>query len=197
MAEPTLGLRERKKVKTRLAIKAEAFQLFQKHGYEATTVEQIAEATEISPSTFFRYFPTKESVLIENQYPIEIVERFDQQPEKLGLVDAMHAAVTEIFAELPSDELAALRKRNQLIMSTPDLRAAYMEHLFGLMTMIASKAARRSNGSEDSLEIRTFAWVMQGVLTAASTQWTENSDITIIEAFDRAFAVIAEISVRK
>ncbi len=62
--DPTLGLRERKKIRTRETIRREAFRLIEENGYAATTVEQIAEAAEVSPSTFFRYFPTKESVLL-------------------------------------------------------------------------------------------------------------------------------------
>ena len=49
-----LGLRERKKIKTRQAIRREAFRLFDANGYAATTVEQIADAADVSPSTFFR-----------------------------------------------------------------------------------------------------------------------------------------------
>src|SRR5215470_9181781 len=60
------GLRERKKAKTRAAIRQHAFQLFREQGYEATTVEQIAEAAEVSHSTFFRYFPTKEAVVLQD-----------------------------------------------------------------------------------------------------------------------------------
>ena len=53
------GLRERKKQKTRESIQRTALRLFEKQGYEGTTIEQIAAAAEISPSTFFNYFPTK------------------------------------------------------------------------------------------------------------------------------------------
>src|SRR5712692_1098848 len=63
-----LGLRERKKLKTREAIQREAMRLFQKHGYEETTIEQIAAGAEISPSTFFNYFPTKEDVVLYDAY---------------------------------------------------------------------------------------------------------------------------------
>src|SRR3954449_11756401 len=63
-----MSLRERKKQKTRWAIQEHALRLFAQQGYEATTVEQIAAAAEISPSTFFRYFPSKEDLVIQDQY---------------------------------------------------------------------------------------------------------------------------------
>src|ERR1700722_14990643 len=63
---PPPGLRERKKIKLRRAIQAAALRLFETQGYEHTTVEQIAEAAETSTTTFYRYFPTKEDVVLDN-----------------------------------------------------------------------------------------------------------------------------------
>src|SRR4030088_2765953 len=62
------GLRERKKLKTKEAIQREALRLFQERGYDETTIEQIAAAADISPSTFFNYFPTKEDLIIFDRY---------------------------------------------------------------------------------------------------------------------------------
>jgi AcrR family transcriptional regulator len=66
--ERSYDLRERKRTRTRLAIQADAIRLFAEKGYENTTVEDIAYAAAISPRTFFRYFPTKEDVVLWDEY---------------------------------------------------------------------------------------------------------------------------------
>jgi AcrR family transcriptional regulator len=103
-----LGLRERKKIKTRQAIRREAFRLFDAHGFAATTVEQIADAAEVSPSTFFRYFPSKESLLLADD--LSEFENTRQRlifsiPElKAALYDEYHRTVT-VMAEAIGDRI--------------------------------------------------------------------------------------------
>src|ERR1700728_665600 len=64
-APPDLGLRERKKARLRQQIIDTSIRLFRKHGYEATRIDDIVQALEISQPTFFRYFPSKDAVLRE------------------------------------------------------------------------------------------------------------------------------------
>jgi len=97
------GLRERKKAKTRAAIREQALRLFREQGYQGTTVEQIAAAAEISPATFFRYFPTKEDVVLQDDVDVLTMAAFDAQPPGLSPVAAVRAAAAATFAGLTED----------------------------------------------------------------------------------------------
>ena len=74
------SLRERKKLKTRESIQREAMRLIQKQGYDKTTIEQIAAAVEVSPSTFFNYFPSKEDVVLYDAYDPVIIPLLSERP---------------------------------------------------------------------------------------------------------------------
>src|SRR5689334_8446368 len=109
-AGPRPGLRERKKARTRAAIREHALRLFREQGYDATTVEQIAEAAEVSPSTFFRYFPTKEDVVLQDDMELLWMDGFLAQPADMGPIAALRAAVRAAFDGMGPEELAQLRE---------------------------------------------------------------------------------------
>src|SRR5215203_7523738 len=91
--KPKAGLRERKKAKTRAEIQRHALKLFGERGYEATTVAQIAEAAEVSESTFFRYFPTKEDVVLWDEFDPLVFEALRAQPAELSTIRALRNAI--------------------------------------------------------------------------------------------------------
>ena len=78
------GLRERKKQQTRAAIQREALRLIAERGYHATTCEQIAAAAEVSPATLFRYFPTKEDIVLQDGYDPVIASAVLARPSRRG-----------------------------------------------------------------------------------------------------------------
>src|SRR5580698_8786706 len=99
-----VSLRERKKARTRASLREHALRLFREQGYFATTVEQIAAAAEVSPSTFFRYFPTKEDVVLQDDMDTRMVEAFRRQPAGLSPVAAIRAGVREAWESFTPDE---------------------------------------------------------------------------------------------
>src|SRR5882757_6007647 len=106
-----LGLRERKKIRTKETIQREAYRLFEENGYANTTVEQIAEAAEVSPSTFFRYFPSKEMVLMANDLDNVTVKALEQQPAGIPSLQAFRRALEITMAKLSEDEWRFERAR--------------------------------------------------------------------------------------
>jgi AcrR family transcriptional regulator len=84
-------------LKTRLAIEDAALALFSEHGFEATTVEQIAERAEVSTTTFFRYFPTKADVVLTNwgEGMPELQRAIVARPRKEGELTAIRRALEQ------------------------------------------------------------------------------------------------------
>src|SRR5258706_12446875 len=92
------GLRERKKLKTKEAIQREALRLIAAQGYAETTIEQIAAAAEISPSTFFNYFPTKEDVVLFDRYAPMIFSMMSSIPPSQPLSREGDGLLNELAA---------------------------------------------------------------------------------------------------
>src|SRR2546429_4905035 len=121
------GLRERKKARTRASIREHALRLFREQGYQHTTVEQIAEAAEVSPSTFFRYYPTKEDVVLQDGLDLVWFEALRAQPPELGPIAALRASLREAFAAIPEQDMAMLQENMALALSIPAIRARMLD----------------------------------------------------------------------
>ena len=140
------GLRERKKIRTRETIRREAFRLIQEHGYAATTVEQIAEAAEVSPSTFFRYFPTKESVLLADDMDPMILHALEEQPADLSPSQAVRRAYQAAMANLSEDQREFENTRQRLMFSIPELKAAMYDEYYRTIIDGMTPDRARSSG---------------------------------------------------
>jgi len=164
---PRPGLRERKKARTRAAIREHALRLFREKGYDDTTVEQIAEAAEVSPSTFFRYFPTKEDVVLQDDMDLLWLEAIQEQPPELGPIAAMRAGVHTAFARLGESDWAQLRETTELALAVPAVRARMLEELARTTQVIAQALAQRSGRDPGDFAVRTIAGAVVGVAMAA------------------------------
>jgi AcrR family transcriptional regulator len=162
------GLRERKKLQTRLAIRREAFRLFDEQGYANTTIEQIAAAAEVSPRTFYRYFGVKEALLTSDDQISPIVEAFAAAPPELGPVAAYRYAVAAFFGELSQEERDDAVAGQQLMYEVPEVRGLLYSEYVRLIDLIAEALVRRGNDTTDELRRRVVAGAIVGVLLAAS-----------------------------
>ena len=162
-----MGLRERKKQRTRRTVRSEAMKLFQRQGYAATTVEQIAEAADISPSTFFRYFPSKEQlVLVDDVDPI-MIRAVESQPPELSPLAAFRSAIHDTFEQLSPQEWEFEQDRMRLIYDEPELRSVIMRETERNVDMIAGLLARRIGRTADDFEVRAFCGALIGAMMTA------------------------------
>lgn len=162
-----IGLRERKKAKTRAAIQEHALRLFLEQGYEETTVEQIAEAAEVSPSTFFRYFPTKEDVVLYDVLDPVLLAAFRAQPAELSPIQALRSALQAVFGGMPAEEMEVSRERARLMQSVPELRSRVLDELARSVSLFAELAAERVGRPPDDFAVRTLSGAILGVIIGA------------------------------
>src|SRR6185437_15681337 len=167
-ADQQPGLRERKKARTRASIREHALRLFREQGYDATTVDQIAEAADVSPSTFFRYYPTKEDVVLQDDVDVLAIGSFHSQPAELSIVAAFRAAAKDAFTSLSDADLATFQETSSLIFTVPELRARAMDEYSRTINVIAEAAARRSGRDPNDFAVRNVAGAIVGVIMAAT-----------------------------
>ena len=165
------GLRERKKARTRASIREHALRLFREQGYQATTVEQIAAAAEVSPSTFFRYFPTKEDVVLQDDMDTMMLEAFERQPPGLSPVAAVRAATREALDSMSPEVWEQIRETSRLTMTVPEVRARAMDEFSRTIGVMAEAMGKRAGRSPDDLAVRALAGAVIGVIMSVTMPW--------------------------
>jgi AcrR family transcriptional regulator len=188
---PRPGLRERKKAKTRALIQEHALRLFAEHGYDQTSVEQIAEAAEVSPSTVFRYFPTKPDLVIYDDLDERMIDAFRAQPAEFNAVQALRASFRAGLGAVAGGELALQRVRERLMRSVPELQSAMLGELARSVREVAELVAERSGRPADDDEVLALAGAVIGLAIAA---WlgTEDQEFSAryLERIDAGMALV-------
>ncbi|NEE00855.1 acyl-CoA-like ligand-binding transcription factor [Phytoactinopolyspora halotolerans] len=185
---PQAGLRERKKERTRSRIQDHALRLYLKQGYSRTTVEQIAEAADVSQSTFFRYFSTKAETVLYDRFDPVFLEKFGHQPAELAPFDALRRALWEVFEEIEPEALMLEQSRWRLVAEEPELRASLPEGTRQGTAMLANAVAERVGRRPDDLAIRIWVGALVGAIYAAFFAATEDPDGNYLEYIDAAIA---------
>jgi AcrR family transcriptional regulator len=178
------GLRERKKARTRASLREHALRLFREQGYTATTVEQIAAAAEVSPSTFFRYFPTKEDVILQDDLDVRIMEAFERQPVTISAIAAIRAAIGEAVVSYTEADMQLIQQTTELTRTVPEVRARAIDEFARSIHSIAGLFAKRSGRKEDDLAVRTMAGAVVGVMMAVTLPLWENeaADFSLVDS---------------
>jgi AcrR family transcriptional regulator len=190
---PQVGLRERKKARTRAAIREHALRLFAEHGYTATTIEQIAAAAEVSPATFFRYFPTKEDVVLQDDFDIVTLAALEAQPPDLGPIAAFRAAASDTARSLSPEEMQQFAETTRLTLSVPELRARALDELARTADVIAAAIGRRTGRPPDDFAVRNLTGAIIGVIMTAAFPWQLGDAVDMRAMFEQIDASLAHL----
>jgi AcrR family transcriptional regulator len=170
-AQPQLGLRERKKLKTRIAIRRATYRLISEQGYEATTIEQIAEAAEVSPSTVFRYFPTKEDIVLTDEYDPVMEAELRARPADEDPLDSIRHVITHRLSTFVQDEREEVIQRTKLLVEVPAVRARMTEAMDSTAELLVHALADRTGRDHDDLDVRVFTAAVLGALREVMLYW--------------------------
>lgn len=174
-ADATVGLRERKKAMTRLALEDAALELFTLKGFDHTTVDEIAEACNVSRRTFFRYFASKEEIFSGDKdvHDTEMFDLIAARPADEPALESLRATLITLVADLEADRHRMVAKV-RIINETPSLRSAGLEHEQSSIDLVVEALARRSAepvSDEDRFRLRLVVQAAIGAMRAAIDRW--------------------------
>jgi AcrR family transcriptional regulator len=144
--------------------------LFAERGYDATTVAEVAAAAEVSSMTVFRYFATKEDLVLADEYDPIIVDRIREQPAHQPLVQRIGTALVESTAAHSPAERAMLLARLRVALSVPALRSRMWDGQYQTQRYIVDALAGH-DADEFELSVATGACI--AAATAAIVRWAE------------------------
>jgi AcrR family transcriptional regulator len=189
----SFDLRERKRTRTRLMIQTEALRLFNEQGYAQTTVEEIADAAAISPRTFFRYFPSKEDVVIWDEYDPLALDLVDARPDNEPLAEMMRSVIRETLGGLYKRDPERLLTRVRLSVAVPELRARLLDAQTHGVELLAPLLARKRGTSADELHLRVVGSALLAAVFVALDLWQKDGGKRdLLGLLDDATAALAE-----
>ena len=162
-----------KSQRTRQRLQEEALRLFSERGFDEVSVEEVARAAGVSHMTFFRHFPTKESVVLDDPYDPVLGAVIAAQRTDLPALERVRLAVLQAWEEIdePGDEMT--RTRIEMAAAHPSLRAKVWQNNRRTEEVIVEALIR---SGVDGLESKVAAGATLGALTAALFDWAEDAD---------------------
>ena len=159
--------------RTAALLQSTALRLFLEGGYDETTVAQIAAAAGVSHMTFFRHFPTKESVVVGDPYDPLIAEAVQQQPVDLPAFERVRRGLLAAWSQMPEMAMGETRDRIRLAVRHPGLRAASQESSRATEEFVVA-ALEDSGVSHVEAIVATGACL--GAVMAALVDWGVDPD---------------------
>ncbi|MBF6278400.1 MULTISPECIES: mycofactocin system transcriptional regulator [Nocardia] len=191
-AAKTANRRGRRPSTSATELEKVAFALFEQHGFEATTVEDIATTAGITKRTFFRYFESKNDVVwgsFSDQLRV-MRERFARCPDDQPIMDAVRTVVVD-FNRFDADQVPWHRKRMELILRVPALQAHSTLRYREWRAFVAEFVAMRLGLPVGDLIPRSVSYAALGVAISGYEYWLAEPDADLTQILDCAFKSLA------
>lgn len=178
----TRGRTGRRPSTTRERISSVGIELFAAHGFEETSVDQIAEAAGIARRTFFRYFPSKNAIPWGDfdNHLADMRSLLAALPDDIQLAEGLTTALLE-FNRFPPDVAPLHRSRMEIILKAPALQAYSMVMYNGWRDVIAEYTAVRLGCDATDHLPRTVGWMVLGVALSAYEQWLTDDSLDLAD----------------
>jgi AcrR family transcriptional regulator len=193
---PPLPLRERKKLRTRRALADAALRLFAEQGFDRTTLEEVAEAAEVSKSTFFRFFPAKEAAAIEAEAELwrAYVDALADRRLSGPILGELHQTLAAAAAGLDPGWDERFLATRRLVAGEPAL-LAYVEHYrAGVRTQVIEGLAGKLGLNPEDLRLHVLAELAVTAFSVSGRYWLRHGGdggrAALLDRFDEAVAAI-------
>lgn len=177
MAEATksTGLRERKKLERRTRLADVAVELFERNGFEKTTIEQIAAAADLAPRTFFSYFATKDDLVLADYTDRlrRILEELDRRPAAEPAWEALRSSFATVADDYEAEE-SRIRRRFTIMATSPSVAARSLQLQAGWEQALADALTRRLEADPGDPMPRLLAATALAVMRASLQHWLLN-----------------------
>ncbi|WP_149360965.1 TetR/AcrR family transcriptional regulator [Lolliginicoccus suaedae] len=186
------GLRQRKKAEAMRRIQHAALDLFEDQGYQNVTIEQVARAADTSPSSVYRYFGTKEQLVLHDDYDPELLALLAAAPGSIvEALETMRAGMATIMAGWERDEVEDIARRLRLMLEEDSIHAAMTLQMAEFESFIRLALAARDEPGEAALRTRMIAAILVAGLVAAIRHWADTGyGDRLAEVLDEAMATI-------
>jgi AcrR family transcriptional regulator len=186
------GLRERKRVAAMRRIQEVALDLFDERGFANVTIEEIADAAEVSPSSVYRYFGTKEQVALHDEVDVQFFDAVSAELASRPPLEAVRSAISSAMGQFFGRDEELARRKMRYWMEEPALQATATQQTDQFAAAVAAGMAQASGRDPEELELQVAAAVLVWSLVAAVRHWYRGGCAGPLEdELQRALDVVA------
>jgi AcrR family transcriptional regulator len=171
VSEKPEGLRGRRRAAAIKRIQEVALDLFDERGFEHVTIEEIAEAADVSPSSVYRYLGTKEGIVLYDEFDFRLIEAVEAELRSHPPVEAVRRALASVMAAFFGRDEELARRKLRYALENPHLHAAMTQQVDQLSQLVADALARASGRAAGELDIQVIASTLVWALTTAARIW--------------------------